>query len=118
MVSVTRSSLVAMSDELLRHPLHSGHLTVGALKRHKGQPALSRGDTTLTGRQLGDRISQYSQAFEALGAGTGTAVGLLSLNPPAVLMIIGAGQTQGYRRTALHPRGSLDAHAYVLTDGG
>jgi fatty-acyl-CoA synthase len=33
-------------------------------------------------------------------------------------MIIGAGQTQGYRRTALHPLGSLDDHAYVLADGG
>ena len=33
-------------------------------------------------------------------------------------MIIGAGQTQGYRRTALHPLGSLDDHAYVLTDAG
>ena len=31
-------------------------------------------------------------------------------------MIIGAGQTQGYRRTALHPLGSLDDHAYVLAD--
>ena len=31
-------------------------------------------------------------------------------------MIIGAGQTQGYRRTALHPLGSLDDHAYVLSD--
>ena len=33
-------------------------------------------------------------------------------------MIIGAGQTQGYRRTALHPLGSLDDHAYVLADAG
>ena len=33
-------------------------------------------------------------------------------------MILGAGQTQGYRRTALHPLGSLDDHAYVLTDAG
>ncbi len=33
-------------------------------------------------------------------------------------MIIGAGQTQGYRRTALHPLGSLDDHAYVLNDAG
>ena len=33
-------------------------------------------------------------------------------------MIIGAGQTQGYRRTALHPLGSLDDHAYVLSDAG
>ncbi len=107
-----------MTDELLRHPIHSGHLTVGALKRNKDKPVLFLGDTTLTGGQLADRISQYIQAFEALGAGTGTAVGLLSLNRPEVLMIIGAGQTQGYRRTALHPLGSLDDHAYVLNDAG
>ncbi|MBI3225615.1 MAG: AMP-binding protein [Mycolicibacterium cosmeticum] len=105
-----------MSDEMLRHPIHSGHLTVGALKRNKNKPVLFLGDTTLTGGQLAERISQYIQAFEALGAGTGAAVGLLSLNRPEVLMIIGAGQTQGYRRTALHPLGSLDDHAYVLSD--
>ncbi|MBV9089735.1 MAG: AMP-binding protein [Mycobacteriaceae bacterium] len=107
-----------MGNELLRFPIHSGHLTVGALKRNKDKPVLFLGDTTLTGGQLADRISQYIQAFEALGAGTGSAVGLLSLNRPEVLMIIGAGQTQGYRRTALHPLGSLDDHAYVLSDAG
>ncbi len=107
-----------MSDELLRHPIHSGHLLSGGLRRHRDKPLLFLGDTTLTGGQLADRISQYIQAFEALGAGTGAAVGLLSLNRPEVLMIVGAGQTQGYRRTALHPLGSLDDHAYVLTDAG
>jgi fatty-acyl-CoA synthase len=107
-----------MSDSLLRHPVHSGHLLAGALKRHRSKPLLHLGDTTLTGGQLADRISQYIQAFEAVGAGTGTAVGLLALNRPEVLMIVGAGQTQGYRRTALHPLGSLDDHAYVLTDAG
>ncbi|MDT5014606.1 MAG: fatty-acyl-CoA synthase, partial [Mycobacterium sp.] len=103
-------------DDLLRHPIHSGHITVTALKRHKDKPVLFLGDTTLTGGQLAERISQYIQAFEALGAGTGSISGLLSLNRPEVLMIIGAGQTQGYRRTALHPLGSLDDHAFVLTD--
>ncbi|MGH3960526.1 fatty-acid--CoA ligase FadD8 [Mycobacterium sp.] len=107
-----------MTDELLRNPTHNGHLLVGALKRHKDKPVLFLGDTTLTGGQMADKISQYIQAFEALGAGTGAAVGLLSLNRPEVLMIIGAGQTQGYRRTALHPLGSLDDHAYVLSDAG
>src|SRR6202011_3053058 len=107
-----------MTNELLRHPIHSGHLTVGALKRNKDKPVLFLGDTTLTGGELAERISQYIQAFEALGAGTGAAAGLLSLNPAQVLMIIGAGQTQGYRRTALHPLGSLDDHAYVLNDAG
>jgi len=107
-----------MNDELLRNPTHNGHLLVGALKRHKDKPVLFLGDTTLTGGQLADKISQYIQAFEALEAGTGAAVGLLSLNRPEVLMIIGAGQTRGYRRTALHPLGSLDDHAYVLSDAG
>jgi fatty-acyl-CoA synthase len=105
-------------EELLRAPNHSGHLLVGALKRHKDRPVLFLGETTLTGGQLADRISQYIHAFEAPGAGTGSTVGLLSLNRPEVLMIIGAGQTQGYRRTALHPLGSLDDHAYVLADAG
>jgi fatty-acyl-CoA synthase len=107
-----------MTDSLLRHPIHSGHLTVGALKRNKDKPVLFLGDTTLTGGQLAERISQYIQAFEALGAGSDSATGLLSLNRPEVLMIIGAGQMQGYRRTALHPLGSLDDHAYVLNDAG
>ena len=107
-----------MSDELLRHPVHSGHLLVGALKRHKDKPVLFLGDTTLSGGEMADRISQYVQAFEALGAGTGATAGLLSLNRPEVLMITGAGQTQGYRRMSLHPLGSLDDHAYVLGDGG
>lgn len=83
-----------MSDELLRNPTHNGHLLVGALKRHKNKPVLFLGDTTLTGGQMAERISQYIQAFEALGAGTGVAVGLLSLNRPEVLLIIGAGQTR------------------------
>jgi fatty-acyl-CoA synthase len=112
------SSRERSSCELLRNPTHNGHLLVGALKRHKNKPVLFLGGTTLTGGQLADKISQYIQAFEALGAGTGAAVGLLSLNRPEVLMIIGAGQTQGYRRTALHPLGSLDDHAYVLADAG
>jgi fatty-acyl-CoA synthase len=116
MTQVDASSRGRSSGELLRHPLHSGHLTVGALKRNKDKPVLFLGDTTLTGGQLAERISQYIQAFEALGAGSDAAVGLLSLNRPEVLMIIGAGQTQGYRRTALHPLGSLDDHAYVLND--
>ena len=76
-----------MSDDLLRNPTHNGHLLVGALKRHKNRPVLFLGDTTLTGGQLAERVSQYIQAFEALGAGTGVTVGLLSLNRPEVLMI-------------------------------
>ena len=70
--------------DLLRHPLHAGHLTVGALKRNKNRPVLFLGDTTMTGGELAERISQYIQAFESLGAGTGATVGLLALNRPDI----------------------------------
>ena len=122
----TRSSVDLMSgeqpvlaaDQLLHTPVHLGDLMVAALKRHANSPVLQLGDVELTGRQMADAISQYVQACEALGSGTGTAVGLLALNRPEVLFVIGAGQTQGWRRTALHPLGSLDDHAYVLSDAG
>ena len=69
-------------------------------------------------RETAERISQYIQAFEALDAGAGTAGALLALNRPEVLFILGAGQTQGYRRTSLHPLGTADDHAYVINDAG
>jgi fatty-acyl-CoA synthase len=100
----------------LRGGTHLGHLMVAALKRHADEPVLFLGDTTLTGRQMAEQISRYTQAFESLGAGSGSAVGLLALNRPEVLFVIGAGQTQGWRRSALHPLGSLDDHAFVLGD--
>ncbi len=96
-----------------------GDLMVAALRRHADRTVLSLGETEMTGGEMAAAISRYIQAFEGgLGAGTGTAVGLLALNRPEVLFVIGAGQTQGWRRTALHPLGSLDDHAYVLADAG
>jgi fatty-acyl-CoA synthase len=103
---------------MMTESVHTGYLLVSALRRHRDDPVLSLGDTVLTGGETADRMSQYVQAFEAFGAGTGTAAGLLALNRPEVLFIIGAGQTQGYRRTALHPLGSLEDQAYALNDAG
>ena len=100
----------------MRVGTHNGHLMVAALKRHRDKPVMYLGDSTITGGEAAERMSQYIQAFEALGAGTGTAGALLALNRPEVLFILGAGQTQGYRRTSLHPLGSLDDHAYVIND--
>jgi fatty-acyl-CoA synthase len=105
-----------MSD--LRTGTHNGHLMVAALKRHRDKPVMHLGETTLTGGETAERISQYVQAFEALGAGTGAHAALLALNRPEVLFILGAGQTQGFRRTSLHPLGSADDHAYVINDAG
>ena len=105
-----------MSETDLRTGTHNGHLMAAALKRHRDRPVMHLGDVTLTGGQVADRISQYVQAYESLGAGRGTAGALLALNRPEVLFIIGAGQTQGFRRTSLHPLGSLEDHAYVIND--
>src|SRR4051812_18375213 len=107
---------VTPSADTLRLGTHNGHTMVAALKRHRDKPVIHLGDTTLTGGQVAARISQYVQAFEALDAGRDTPGALLALNRPEVLFILGAGQTQGYRRTSLHPLGSLDDHAYVLND--
>ena len=106
-----------MADDL-RTGTHNGHVMVAALKRHGDKQVMYLGDTTLTGRETAERISQYVQAFEALGAGTGSHAALLALNRPEVLFILGAGQTQGFRRTSLHPLGSADDHAYVINDAG
>ena len=105
-----------MVDEDMRLGAHNGHLMVAALKRHRDKPVIHLGDVTLTGGEVAQRISQYAQAFEELGAGRGSAGALLALNRPEVLFILGASQTQGYRRTSLHPLGSLDDHAYVIND--
>jgi fatty-acyl-CoA synthase len=107
-----------MDEQAMRYPNHLGHLVVSALKRHRDAPVMVLGETTMTGGGTAEQVSQYTQAFEELGAGTGAAVALLSLNRPEVLLIIAAGQMQGSRRTALHPLGSLDDHAYVLGDAG
>ncbi len=102
----------------LRLPTHNGDLMVAALKQHRDRPIVHLGDVSLTGAETAARISQYIQAFEALEAGPGTHAALLALNRPEVLFILGAGQTQGYRRTSLHPLGSADDHAYVINDAG
>ncbi|MBE1494302.1 fatty-acyl-CoA synthase [Amycolatopsis lexingtonensis] len=107
-----------MDEQAMRYPNHLGHLVVSALKRHRDKPVMVLGDTTLTGGRTAEQVSQYAQAFEALGAGTGAPVALLSLNRPEVLLVIASGQVQGSRRTALHPLGSLDDHAYILADAG
>jgi fatty-acyl-CoA synthase len=89
-----------------------------ALKRHAKAPVLHIGEQTWTGQDLADRISCFAQALEELGCSTGSPVALLALNRPEVLVMIGAGQMVGLRRTALHPMGSLDDHAHVLADAG
>jgi fatty-acyl-CoA synthase len=95
-----------------------GHLLAHALGKHANAPVLEIGGATWTGRDLSDEISKYVAALEDLGLGTGTPVALLAANRPEVLVLFGAGLLLGQRRTALHPLGSVNDHAYVLADAG
>lgn len=104
------------TSDHLRTGTHNGDLMVAALRRHRDRPVMHLGETTLTGGEVAEQMSRYIQAFESVACGTGSAGALLALNRPEVLYILGAGQTQGYRRTSLHPLGSADDHAYVITD--
>jgi fatty-acyl-CoA synthase len=112
------TAAVLPADGRLRAGIHGGHLVAASLKRHWDVPVLYIGGISMTGREMAAEVSRYVQAFEALGAGTGSAVALLALNRPEVLLITAAGQLQGQRRTALHPLGSLEDHAYMLADAG
>ncbi|NKY52708.1 fatty-acid--CoA ligase FadD8 [Nocardia vermiculata] len=102
----------------LRLPTHNGHTLLASLRRHRREPVMTLGETVLTGGDVLDNVSRYISAFAAHGVEAGTPSGLLALNRPEVLFILGAGQIAGHRRTALHPMGGLDDHAHVLTDAG
>ncbi|HSJ20563.1 MAG TPA: fatty-acid--CoA ligase FadD8 [Nocardioidaceae bacterium] len=106
-----------MTADLRRGP-HLGHLLASALQRHAAAPVLHIGEQAWTGQDLANQISCYVKALQSVGCTTGSPVALLALNRPEVLVMIGAGQMVGLRRTALHPLGSLDDHAHVLADAG
>ncbi|MEV6344379.1 fatty-acid--CoA ligase FadD8 [Actinoplanes sp. NPDC051851] len=99
-------------------PNHLGHLVAAALRRHRDTPVLELGGTSLTGGETAAAVSRYAQALQELGAGTDAGAALLAGNRPEVLLIIAASQMLGSRRTALHPLGSLDDHAYAIGDAG
>lgn len=98
----------------------SGHMLVEALAQASAREVVcaADGSYSLTGSELANLISRYIAALKLCGVDTGTPLGLLSGNRVEVLALIGAGQVQGYRRTALHPMGSLDDHVFALTDAG
>ena len=78
------------------------------------------GDTTMTGAETSaaGSVGTSRRSVPSVAVAQGGSAALLSLNRPEVLLIIGASQVLGTRRTALHPLGSLDDHAYALVDAG
>ncbi|MDG3015676.1 AMP-binding protein [Speluncibacter jeojiensis] len=100
----------------LHRPQYLPDLLITALDRGADKPALYLGDVVLTGAQMRDEISCFSQALESLGIGKGSPVAMLSKNRPEVLISVGSQMILGCRNTALAPMGSFDDHAYILGD--
>ncbi len=97
---------------------HPGYSVLEALRRHHGDEVLRLGEQSLLGGDVYDRISQFTQAFDALGLAPGAVFAVLSRNVPEVLYVMSVGWVRGLCRVPLHPQGSLDDHAFILEDAG
>jgi fatty-acyl-CoA synthase len=95
-----------------------GHLFRRAIERGGDRIAFVDDDMVLTYRQFGARLSGIVQALEARGLTRGDAVATLSDNRVDAYLVTAAANTMGVRSTAMHPLGSADDHAYILSDGG
>ena len=100
----------------LHEPAFVPHLLVAGLERGRGRPCVYLGDRVLTGGEVYDQISRYSQAWMAVGLTQGSRLAMLSPNRPEVLFASGSNMVTGVFSSALHPLGSLEDHAYVLAD--
>ncbi len=109
---------VTSDPSQLYRPVFAADLLIHALDQNPDAPAVDIGERTLTARQMRDQVSRYSQALRSKGVGQGSQTSMLSLNRPEVLFTMAANQVNASRSTPLHPMGSLEDQAYVLTDCG
>jgi fatty-acyl-CoA synthase len=94
-------------------------ILVHTLSHDLERPFLHYGeDQVLSAGGFRDLISRFQQAFHALGLRKGARIGILSANKPEVLGVTGASLLNEYVLVPMHPLGSLDDHAYVVTDSG
>ncbi len=100
----------------LYEPAFVPHLLLAGLERSRDKPCVYLGERVLTGREVAEQISRYSQAWAKVGLTQGSKIAMLSPNRPEVLFASGSNMVTGCRASALHPLGSLDDHAYVLED--
>jgi fatty-acyl-CoA synthase len=93
-----------------------GHLLRRAVERGGDRIAFVDGDTALSYREFGARISGLAQAFEARGLSRGAAIATLSDNRVEAWLVTAAAAMIGARITAMHALGSADDHAWILQD--
>ena len=102
----------------LYRPMFMPDLLIGALRRSGSRPTVYLSDEVLSADEVSEQISRYLQAFRARGIEQGMGIATLSKNRIEVLFSMGAVMVGGHPNTPLHPLGSLDDHAFVLTDAG
>ena len=103
----------------LTRPVFPADLIVHALTQNQDRPAVNiLGQREITGGEMAEMVSRYAQALRSKGLGQGEQMSVLALNRPEVLFNMGASQINATRTTPLHPMGSLEDQAYVLTDCG
>ncbi len=104
-------------DRLFDMPLLP-HLVIDGLNRYDDRPFLFLGDATITYAELRAQASRFAQALASKGVGKGSRTAILSANRPEVLYNLCANMVLGSCNTPLHPLGSAEDQAYVLTDAG
>lgn len=103
----------------LTRPVFAADLIVSALRRNPDNPAVNIiGQREMTAGEMSAMVSRYAQALASKGLTQGTQLSVLALNRPEVLFNMAANQINATRSTPLHPMGSVDDQAYVLTDCG
>ena len=93
-------------------------LLVHALQRHPAHTAIVAGDVRVSYAEVAQAISRTMQALSALGIGKGDRLGLLGGNKIEIIYVTQAANMLGCVIVPMHPRGSLQDHAYVLRDAG
>src|SRR5687768_11698733 len=93
-----------------------GSIILGAIARHGDRPLMSDGTTSLTYRELGEKIGLYCSLFRSIGLAKGDGIGVLSTNRADVWPAVCAAHLMGIRFTPLHPMAAEEDHVFVATD--
>jgi len=95
-----------------------GELFVRAVRQHGERPALADEHETISYAELGRRMSGFAAVLSGAGLRRGDGIAMITANRVDAVVAIGAAMLLGLRYTPLHPRGSLDDHAFILEDAG
>lgn len=106
-----------MSTDDLHRPLYLPDLIVNSLNQTPDRPFLQiSGGPMLTVGEMRDITSQYVQALQSLGVGSGSRVASIFTNRPEVLHVANALQLLASVAVPMHPLGGIADHLHVILD--